>query len=563
MKKLAKLLSMALIVAMSAFSVACDDKPEPTEPNTPQTPTDKPNDPATEEPTVSVEAGEVGEDWISFTITTSNVKRAFYVAIEDEMYEIISAEEGFDLTEFVLSSPNMVLEPNTAWTTTFDGRTHSTTYYIYAAAFNGDKKVLSERVEMTTLDKQYTTTALPEATSCDIALTVLSAMDRYTFTLADESENFTFSFNLYTEKGCNGAIPAGTYTIGSVSPGFVELNSMTLKHNGLPIVVDSGSLEVELNGDNISLSGDFTLSSLDKATFEYEGPVTFTGLDSGEGEDDGVIKFTRSELFTTSERGWYEIQFQPATGFSMLDVQFYSDPSKDYLSAGFYPVFTSGSEAAEMGMGNSWVSSASFYQDDMMYPYFVMPGMDSYIQVNSDLSSGSDYYDITFSLKVQSQVDFSVITLNGTYKGALGFTPSEATPQMNMVSFYVDIDSEGTTHTLNFHGGYTTMIATIEGTLPEVGGEMQWYDMTSGKFSDAYATVYDHPIVNGRIAILRYPDAADASDEGKIKPYYAFQVEGVLENVTTTDQETGVSTTLTYDLVGEWTSFQTEYSSEW
>ena len=552
MKKLFKFLSMALVVVMGAMSVACNEKPEPTPPT--------PGDPETPQTTVSVEAGEAGEEWISFYITSTNAKRIFYVAITEDVIDEIEVNE-----EFMLASPNMTTEVNTTCEIVFDGRVASTTYYIYAAAVNGKTVVISEPVEMTTLDHIYTTTALPSADNCNIALTALSAMDRYAFALSDESANLYFTFNLYTEKGCNGAIPTGDYTVGSITPGCIELGSLTLEANGLPYVISDGTLSVELynDGASIRLDGTFRLVSGDSVTFEYDGGVVISGIGSGEVENDGVVKFTNTSLYETSERGWYEIQFQPATGFSMLDVQFYSDPSKDYLTAGFYPVFASGSEAAAMGMGNSWVSTASFYQDDMMFPYIVMPGMDSYIQVNSDLSSGQDYYDITFSLKIQSQVDSSITTLNGTYKGALGFTPSEEVPTMQMVSMYVDITSEGTTHTLNFHGGYTTMVVTIEGALPEIGGDFVWYDITSGRFSDAYARVYDHPVSDGRIAIKRFPDAADASDEGKVKAYYSFQIDAKLEDLTIEDQESGVSFTADFDLVGEWKSFQTKYVSEW
>ena len=555
MKKLFKLLSMVLVVAMSAMSVACDDKPEPNTPNTP----DEPDKPSTEQTTIRVEAGEAGLDWISFTIHATNATRVFYVAIDESVINDVEVNE-----EFMLSSPNMTQDVAEPCTIVFDGRISSTTYHVYAAAVNGDTTVISEPVEMRTLDEVFTTTPLPEPDYCNISLTALSAADRYAFTLSDAANTLYFSFNLYTAKGCNGAIPAGCYTVGAAMPNYVEATSIVLEVNGLPMVISGGELDVELynDGKNIRLNGTFKLVDNNSVTLEYDGGVIISGIGSGETGGDSTVVFTNCDLYETTEKGWYEIQFQPAAGFSMLDVQFYCDPTKDYLPVGFYPVFENGGDAAAMGMGNSWVSTASFYQDDMMLPYFVVAGMDSYIQVNSDLSSGSDYYDITFALKIQSAIDGTVSTLNGSFKGALGFTPSDDVPAMTLATMYVDITSSGSTHTLYFFGQFTEASLTIEAdALPAVGGDYEWFDITKGNFTDAYAGVYNHPVSNGRIAIKRYADAVDASDEGKVKPYYAFLIEAKLMNLTIKDTETGESFTADFDLVGDWSSFQTEYIS--
>lgn len=566
MKKLTKLFSMLLVAAMSVM-VACGTPDEPQTPNTPEDP-QKPDTPQTAEPSVSITPIDAGEDWLKFDVVAANLTRVFYVAIEANMFDII---EGFGaewITTYGQYIPN---GNNTTTTITFDGRAEGTNYYVYAAGLKGDTYVISERVEMRTLDKSYTTTTLPEADFCNISLAVLSSMDRYSFALSDESNNLHFTFNLYTAKGCNGAIPTGTYTVGAAIPNNVELTSMTLESQGLPIVISDGTLDVELynDGKNIRLNGNFTLVSLDKATFEYDGPVTITGIDSGETGDNDTITFTKAILYTSSEKGWYEIQFSPAVGNSMLDLQFHSNPSKKYLTSGTYPVFGSAAAAAAAGSANSWIfveegaPAGSFYQDDMSIPSIILVGTDSYVQVNTNMDNGEDWYDITFSLKVKSLADMKESTLKATYKGKLGFTVTNDTPTLRMESMYVDITSEGTTHKLNFHGGYTTMVATIEGALPEIGDDYVWYDIVSGRFSDAYATIYDHPISNGRIAIKRFPDASDASDDGKVKAFYAFMIEGVLNDVTIKDQETGVTTTNTYDLVGEWKSFQTKYVSEW
>ena len=566
MKKLTKFFSMALVVVMSVMMAACEEKPEPTIPSEPE----QPEQPEQKEPTISVTAGEVGEDWISFTVTSENVKRAFFVAVAEDMMAQISAEEGFDLTEFVLSSPNMVPEPNTSCEIVFDGRLADTNYLVYAAGFQGDVKVLSECVEMKTLAHQYDTITLPEATSCAINLRALSAMDRYAFSLQDDNGNFSFEFNLYTEAGLNGAIPAGVYSVGGASPTNIDFNSIVVEHNGLPIAISEGSMEVELydEGKKIRLDGEFILMSNDTAIFEYDGDVTMTGL--GGSQDDGTIVFTRIPMVGTSgEPGHHEIQFQPAEGISVLDLQFYSDPAKKYLTDGRYQVFGSADAANAAGFGKNWIyvvegaPAGSFYQNDMMIPSIILTGEDSYVDVATDMDKGVDYYEITFSLKLQSLMDQSVSTLKAVYKGSLGFGPSEEVPTMRMESMYVDVTTEGSAHTFNFHGGFTTMVVTVEGVLPEVGGDYVWFDIVSGNFSDAYAGIYGHPITDGRFAIKRFPDAADASDEGKVKAYYGFQIEGKLVDVTQRDQETGETSVITYDLVGDWKSFYTPLVTEW
>lgn len=559
MKKLTKLFSLALVALMSAVMVSCDDpepQPEPKPEPTPEVTT----------PTISVTAGEAGEDWISFSVTSANIKRAFYVAVSEDVINDVTID-----VDFVLESPNMVPKPNTTCEILFEGRTPDTTYYIYAAAINenGDK-VLSECVEMKTLAHEYTTVVLPEADYCDINLTVLSSTDRYTFELSDEENTLYFTFNLYTAAGCNGAIPTGTYTISNVAAAnSIELNSIYMEYNGLPTAISEGSMEVELydEGKKIKLNGNFKLVTNDTALFEYDGDVTITGLG---GSYDDTIVFTRVPMVgTNGEPGHHEIQFQPAEGTSMLNLQFYSDPAKKYLTDGRYQLFGSADAANAAGFGKNWIyvvegaPAGSFYQDDMMIPSIILTGSDSYVDVATDMDEGVDYYEITFSLKLQSLMDQSVSTLKAVYKGSLGFTPSEEAPTMRMESMYVDVTTEGNAHTFNFHGGFTTMIVTVEGELPEIGDDYLWFDVVSGKFSDAYAGIYDHPITDGRFAIKRYPDAADASDEGKVKAYYGFEIEGKLVDVYQKDSETGEETITTYDLVGDWKSFHKEYVSEW
>lgn len=549
MKKLTKLFSMLLVAAMSVMMVACDEpieKPEPTPEDT--------------TPAISVTPGEVGEDWISFTITSSNVKRAFYVAISEDVINDVTVD-----VDFVLSSPNMVLEPNTAWTTVFEGRTPNTKYYVYAAGVTEDgQKVLSECVEMTTLAHEYETTALPTPDLCNVNLTQLTSVDCYEFALSNEDDSLSFSFDIYTEKGGNGTIPTGKYTVSNfVAAGVIEISNITLEVNGLPKVISEGSLDVEMydDGANIRLDGTFTLVSGDSVTLEYDGAIAISGIDSGERAQ---VVFTVVHNLTAAEgmegvaNGWHEVQFLLAEDSStMLNLQFNSDPSKSYITSGFYPVFDSQASAEAAGMGSSWISPASFYQENVT-PYTILTGMDSYVQVTTNMDSGAgDYYEITFSLKIRSMLDQSEAVLNAIYKGALGFeaTQEEEELVLEMAQNYVSITSEGNTHTLDFFGAIPTlgMTVVVEGALPEVGGDYVWFDVVSGTFFD-YVMAQDDPslgnaalLEGSRIAIKRFADAADAADEGKVKPFYGFKLEAEVEG---------------YDLVGDWKSFEHDYPTE-
>lgn len=549
MKKLTKFLSMLLVVAMCTMMVACDEpieKPEPTPEDT--------------TPSVSVTAGEVGEDWISFTVTTKNIKRAFYVAISEEVINDVTVD-----ADMVLSAPNMVPEPNTACEITFDGRTPGTKYYVYAAAITDDgQKLLSECVEMTTLAHYYETSALPTPDNCNVNLTVLTAVDRYEFAVTDNDNTLYFTFNIYTEKGCNGAIPTGKYTVSDfVAAGAIELGSLNLEVNGLPMVISDGELDVELyeEGKKVRLNGTFRLVSGDSVTLEYDGAIAISGIDSGESAAvvfTVVHNLTAAEGMEGVEGGWHEVQFLLAEESStMLNLQFNSDPSKSYITSGFYPVFDSQASAEAMGMGSSWISTASFYQENIT-PYTVVAGMDSYVQVTTNMDSGEgDYYEITFSLKIRSMLDQSEAVLNAVYKGALGFeaTQEEEELVLEMAQNYVSITSEGNTHTLDFFGAIPTlgMTVVVEGALPEVGGDYVWYDVVSGTFFD-YVMAQDDPslgdaalLEGSRIAIKRFADAADAADEGKVKPFYGFKLEAEVEG---------------YDLVGDWKSFEHAYPTE-
>ena len=554
MKKLTKLFSLLLIAAMGVAMVACNEPDEPEQPEQPENPgqTEQPNEPeqpATNEPTVSVIAGEVGEEWISFDIVSANVQRVFYVAIAEDMIDVI---EDFNV-DWVLEWGQYLEEgANGTGHVIFEGRLPGTKYYVYAAGIKGDKKVLSECVEMTTLSETFENITLPEADFCNVILTAYSSYDLYAFTLTDEDNDLYFAFNIYTTAGCNGAIPAGTYTINATpNVGVVDLGSLILEINGLPHVISSGSINVELTngGSTVSLDGDFKLVSGDNATFSYEGSFMMMGLDSGI-QDESSLTFTQVPLLVPFEdvRGSYEVQFTLSQGFAMLDLQIYSDPSKGYITGGLYPVFESAADAAAAGMANSWINTYSMWQDNMMMPNAVLPGMDSYIQVVTALDNGgADYYEITFSLQVKSYVDGSISTLKGTYKGALGFTPSDDDAAMRMESMYVDITSSGNTHRFNFHGGFTTMIIDVEAeSLPVEGDGFVTLNVVNAYFSDAYAEIYNSPVSNVVFQVKRFEDAEDASDNNKVKPYYAFKIEGEVNGMA---------------LTGDWRSFYKAYES--
>lgn len=551
MKKLTKFFSLALAALMSAVMVSCDDpepQPEPKPEPTPEVTT----------PTISVTAGEAGEDWISFSVTSANIKRAFYVAVSEDVINDVTID-----VDFVLDSPNMVPKPNTTCEILFEGRTPDTKYYIYAAAINenGDK-VLSECVEMTTLAHEYTTTALPTPTSCDVTHTTLTTVDSYKFTLTNEDGSLNFSFNVLTEKGSNGVIPTGEYKVGTfMAAGVIEFANISLEVDGQPVVISEGTLDIEMydDGAKIRLDGEFVIVSGDSVTLSYDGAVALSGLGGG---DTGTlftvaINLTSVEGMEGVEAGWHEIQFFPAAeSATMVDVNFHSNPKKKYLTAGTYYVCESQESANAMGCPNNWIGTNSFYQENIT-PYSILAGKDSYVEVVTRMDEGTDYYELTFSLKICSMFDQSETVLKGTYKGALGFVAQvgEEDSTLEMEQYYVSITSDGNTHTLNFFGPVLTlgMSVVIEGALPEVGSDYVWYDVVSGSFFD-YVMAQDDPslgnaslLEGSRIAIKRFKDGADASDEGIVKPYYGFKLEAMVEG---------------YDLVGDWKSFESNNAAE-
>lgn len=547
MKKLTKLFSMLLVVAMGATMVACD---EPTSP--PPTPDPEPT-PGQTELSIKVEPIEAGEDYLTFKIISTGVDWLFYVAVAEDM--INDVEVNLD---FVLNAPNIVeVESDEPCVVTFDGRVANTKYYVYVAGMTDDEKhsILSECVEMTTTAVQYETTALPTPDYCNINLTALTTVDRYEVALSDEENSLYFTFNFYTEAGTNGAIPAGRYTVSNfTAAGVIDLASITLEVNGLPVVISEGTLNVELynNGANIRLDGTFVLVSGDSATLEYDGAVIINGSGETAATTFTVVNnLSANEDMEGIEPGWHEIQFLPVENSStMLNIQFNSDPAKSYITNGFYPVFDSQASAEAMSMGSSWISTVSFYQEGIT-PYSVVAGMDSYAQVTTNMDSGVDYYEITFSLKLRSLFDKSESVLNAVYRGPLGFVAQDVEEDntLTMAQNYVDITSDGTTHTLDFHGSIPSlgMSVTIEGALPEVGGDYTWYNIVSGTFFDHVVALEDPTLGNAallegsRIAIKRFVDSADPADEGVVKPYYGFKLEA---------QVVG------WDIVGEWTSYQ-------
>lgn len=498
-------------------------------------------------PTISVTPGEATETTLSFTITSTNADFVHYVAVDDITHQLITVD-----ADFVLGSNN-IATPNTSEKVTIDYRVPATKYYIYAAARRGEEKVITEAITMTTLEPTYTTSELPTPDFCTAALTELASRDRYSFSISDEANTLYLTFDLYTEKGTNGAIPTATYTIGDDTAGSIDLNSITLVANGATLVVSSGELDVELyeDGTKVRLAGDFTLVDNNSVTLNYDGTIGITGT-STPGGDDSTINSTFtsiSNLFTIDGTpGWYEIQFMTDDG-AMLDLCLNSDPAKNYLTGGFYPVFANADDANQMAMGNSWItaSPASFYQDKNGYPYDVRSGMDSYVQITTDMDidGTTDNYNITFELKVKSLLNGENYTLKGTYSGALGFSPEAQLPTIEIATFYVDIQNSGSNYKLTFFGGFTDVAISFKAdSLPEIGGDYVYYDIMGGTISDMYLGVTNLKIDGGRIAIKRYEDLADASDENKVKPYFAFRLDGVTAGGGA------------YRVIGDWTSFQ-------
>jgi hypothetical protein len=161
-----------------------------------------------------------------------------------------------------------------------------------------------------------------------------------------------------------------------------------------------------------------------------------------------------------------------------------------------------------------------------------------------DNSEPVDNYSITIALKVKSHATQEEILLNGTYDGPLGFESEAHIPTLEIATFYVEIISKDNRHILKFYGMYTDLTIKIEAeSLAEIGGDYVYHDIVSGSVSDMYAGVSGLAIDGGRIAIKRFQDTPDASDEDRVKPYYGFRLEGVTAKGGA------------YRIVGDWTSY--------
>ena len=524
---------LSALASIQMTTLAPEPEPEP-EPDPKPEPT---------KPTVSVAAGSATESSLTFTITSTNADEVHYVAVDEFTLPYVTID-----ADFVLQTDN-IAEPNTAAVVTMEYREPATKYYVYAAAMKGSEKVLSECVEMYTLEPTYTSSQLPTPDYCNVTLSALTTRDSYSFAISDEDNMLYLTFELFTAAGTNGAIPTGRYTIGNGAIGEIDLATISLVANGATLTVSSGALDVELYGDGkVRLNGDFTLVDNNSVTLAYDGDINIVGISTeGGGNSEINLTFTSVKAIYTIDGnpGWYEIQLMADDG-SMLDLNINSSPEQSFLTSGFYPVFASAGEAQQMAMGNSWVSSSSFYQDSKGLPYAVLTGLDSHVQVATDMEGDNptDNYSITIALKLKSHSDQKEYLLKATYDGPLGLEVGPGLPSLEIATYYVEIISQGNRHTLNFYGMFTSMTVKIQAeSLAEIGGDYVYHDITTGSVTDLYANIYDLKLDGGRIGIKRFDDTADASDEGRVKPYYAFRLEGVTAGGGQ------------YQIVGDWTSY--------
>lgn len=499
---------------------------------------------ASPEPSVSLQAGEATSTTLSFTVTSSNAQEVRYVAIDELTLPTV------DVTADYILKSDYTAEPNTSSLVTVEYLIPNTKYYIYAIATLGTRNHISAPLEMTTLEPTYTSTELPTPDFCTANLSIGSNADKYEFALSDEAGRLYLTFSLYTEVGTNGAIPTATYPLGSNDPGEIALGSVTLVADDVTFAVVSGSLDVELyDQSRVRIAGGFTLEDGNQLTLSYDGDITIMGISVGDEEASvhNVTFVSVANIYTLDDApGWFEIQLTAEDG-SMLDLVINSNPEQKHLTSGFYPTFNSPQDAQSMAMGSSWTSTASFYQDASGLPYAVLPGLDSYIQVSTDMDNSEpvDNYSITIALKVKSHATQKDILLNGTYNGPLGFEAEAHLPTLEIATFYVEIISKGNQHILNFYGMFTDLtIKIVAESLAEIGGDYVYHDIVGGSVSDMYAGVSGLPIDGGRIAIKRFEDTPDASDEDRLKPYYGFRLEGVTAKGGA------------YRVVGDWTSYE-------
>lgn len=524
MKQLFRALIFVAVAALGLQMTSCDE-PEPT----PQP-----------KPTVAIEAGEATQESLSFTLTSENADKVKYLCATEQC----TATHIFN---------NGIEAPSGTANITANGLTPDTAYTIYAIAICGE--VLSEpaTAQMKTLaspEPTYTSTELPTPDFCTANLSIGSNADKYEFALSDEAGRLYLTFSLYTEVGTNGAIPTATYPLGSNDPGEIALGSVTLVADNVTFAVASGSLDVELyDQSKVRIAGGFTLEDGNQLTLAYDGDISIMGISVGDEEASvhNVTFVSVANIYTLDNApGWFEIQLTAEDG-SMLDLVINSNPEQKHLTSGFYPTFNSPQDAQSMAMGSSWTSTASFYQDASGLPYAVLPGLDSYIQVSTDMDNSEpvDNYSITIALKVKSHATQKDILLNGTYNGPLGFEAEAPLPTLEIATFYVEIISKGNQHILNFYGMYTDLtIKIVAESLAEIGGDYVYHDIVGGTVSDMYAGLSGLPIDGGRIAIKRFEDTPDASDEDRLKPYYGFRLEGVTAKGGA------------YRVVGDWTSYE-------
>lgn len=498
-------------------------------------------------PAVSVTLGVISENSVSFAINSYNA--------EEVKWEI--APKGSELCAEDVLENGTAVEPNTTVQCKAENLESLTEYVLFAAAKGGEKTVLSEMVEFTTLE-EATFIELPSAVYASMTLVTGESedTDKYTFMITNESGSFILQYDLHTEIGLNGNIPRKEYPIGEKGAGVIDVESINLFLDGQEVSISGGELLINLYRSDNSESGwkaqleGFLESMAGTLPYflSYNGAIDRFGIKSEEGgdtvfanvleawhtrptEDDGV-----TPLF-----GQYSIFFrcEDSQGSSLFVTLAVNSKNNKHICSGVYLVGRSDESLGGQGLWiNSEMSSVEMGVPPIPEQLEAGNGIDFYVIIETDMDENPnspdyrDNYSIEFQIKTKGIYSASK-TIKGTYYGPLGFNTGE--DQFELYDLYYNYFT-ATPDGDNLKLGFTTSASQYSSldlniatsALPTTQSEQwSWYDINGGTIYDVYLGQGAVAENTGKLGI-RYLGEYYDSFEDKTYPEYIFKTDGII-----------------------------------
>lgn len=217
----------------------------------------------TSSPTVTLEAGDVAENTLKFTLSTTNAEEVRWVSIVAGS-RTVTAEQVFQ--------NGTEAEANTTVEITVENLTALTDYEIYAVAKAGDMLVMGEMLQMSTIyiPREYTIAATEASSTFSIG------SSNYYVSFANPKKGEEFYADIYVEDGTQ-YLPSGTYVLGGYEPG--ELSADYTDCSVSEEAFASGELVVVATPNEetreivYTISGEFFYENGDKVILTYEGII--------------------------------------------------------------------------------------------------------------------------------------------------------------------------------------------------------------------------------------------------------------------------------------------------